>query len=139
MAKSGSAGPSYEQARLENLRRSTCVRVFGIPAKSVDESHVTILWSGIAIDGVEQREKTSRIWHIDRSDVVDSGDAGNGEKWFDVAKDATPVEEVYVPVSLVHMARMRVGGRFGRLGEVPISLDPHTTKIPSTPPLTLDP
>lgn len=52
------------------------------------------------------------------------------------------MEESYTPVSLIHLARLRLGGRFGHWGgllDIPVTLEPTSTTIPSSPPVTLDP
>ncbi len=146
MAKQPTLKAGYDKARAANLRQAACVRVFGVAAESIDRDHETILWCGIGIDGVEHHQATDRIWHLPKSDIVASGKADGvgvrGVSWYDLRKDSTPVEEVYAPVSLVHVARMRLGGRFGHLGtfgDVPITIEPTSTTIPSSPPVTLNP
>lgn len=142
MAKRPATNSGYQNAREMNFRRATTVRVFGVPTEKTTDGYVTILWCGIAVDGVENRQPTERIWHLPKADIVETGKADGGIQWFDLRKETTAVEESYSPVSLIHVARMRLGRRFGRLGsvgDVPVTIEPTSTTIPSSPPVTISP
>jgi hypothetical protein len=70
------------------------------------EGHIAILWFGFSAEGEERRDATKRIWHLPKMKVISSGEVegfkheGRQVHWFDMYKDAYPIEEAYATVSL---------------------------------------
>lgn len=150
--------PSYQQARRDAFVSAYTVRVFGVPLDGgIDESHIAIWWCGIAVDGLEHRQGTTRVWHLPKTDVVTRGKVedfefnGNQVFFFDLDRDSDPVEETYSPVSLSHTLRLYFSSVLGdspfealagatKPPPVPLTISPSPTTSPTgTPPITIKP
>lgn len=150
--------PSYEDARRDALARAHTVRILGVPLDGTSsETHIAILWCGIAVDGAEHRQGTHRIWHLRKADLVASGIVddfefnGNRVNFYDLDRDSDPVEETYSSVSLSHTLRLFFGSVLGDAplealasglikNPVPLTISPTPTISPTgTPPITILP
>lgn len=100
--------PTYAESRTRQVTSATQVRLYGVPLKDANnlEGHTAIIYCGFQSDGIDLRECTDRIWHVPDDGISSFGaledfpcERGTVH-YFDVAKDATPIEEQYVPISL---------------------------------------
>lgn len=147
---------SYQEARKQAFVNASTIRIFGVPLQgAVDDDHTAIWWCGLASDGLEYRQRTNRIWHLPKADIVASGEIqdfefdGHQICFYDLDRDSEPVEETFTPVSLSHTLRLYLNSGLGNaLGisstdimteDVPVTISPKPTKSPSGPPVTITP
>ena len=146
---------TYQEARQQGFIAAYTVRIFGVPLDgNVNESHIAIWWCGIAVDGLEHRQGTNRIWHLPNADIVASGEVDgfefNGHQvyFYDLDRDSDPIEETFSPVSLSHTLRLYFGSLLGHYpleaqaapGGPPVTISPNPTTSPTgTPPITISP
>jgi hypothetical protein len=95
------------------------MRLYGVPLTNNDSiaGHVSIAYCGFKAEGHDHRECSNRIWHVPIDKILSSGAAedyicdGHEVHYFDVTKDACPVEEQYVSISLGILLRDAVASR----------------------------
>jgi hypothetical protein len=145
----------YTEARRKSVLAAKTVKLFGVPLQSnPSDGYMPIWWCGIGINGAEHRETTYRIWHVPKAAILDSGRIdgftfeGRDVYFYNVARDCTPLEESYSPISLTHSARLFLGGRFNsgpmewlaaKEEDVPVTLDPTAGPTGTKPPTTIEP
>ncbi len=144
----------YQQARKQSFDSVGAIRIFGVPLKgNLKDTHIAILWCGIAAEGREIRQGSKRIWHFPKKDIISTGTIkdfefdGQQVHFYDLDPNCDPVEEIYSIVSLSHTAKLFLGLIFrgggsgsGETGPIPVTISPSPTEAPTgTPPITIQP
>ena len=146
---------NYGETKRRALEIATTTRIYGIPLEDATTlgNHTAILWCGMADDQVDEREVTSRVWHLPNDHIVGHSlvdgfvHEGHQVEQYVVRRDIVAIEEVYAPVRLDGMlgaaealARFRgPRGRFGRVSDIPVTIEPDGSRPTESPPLTINP